>query len=82
VPELPEELWQAIHAIARRNSAATVLQRAVRIAIQRSEGSPWDLPALLPGTPPSPRRPDYGHLNLLEDLPAMFFTLTVDQELT
>ena len=69
VPALPQELWDIIHDIAKRDTAARVLQRAVRAQIQRAKGQPWDLPALIRDCPS------------VWGMPALFFTLTLSEDM-
>ena len=47
VPALPDDLLRMIWAKVWQLDAACVIQRAVRAAIARADGDPWDLPQLV-----------------------------------
>jgi hypothetical protein len=44
---LPDDLLRMIWAKVWQQDAACVIQRAVRAAIARADGDPWDLPPLV-----------------------------------
>ena len=47
IPTLPDDVICLIWAKLWQDEAARMIQCAVRAAIARSHGNPWDLPALL-----------------------------------
>ena len=47
VPALPDDLMRMIWAKVWQLDAVCIIQRAVRAAIVRANGDPWDLPALV-----------------------------------
>ena len=47
VPALPDDLMRMIWAKIWQQDAACIIQRAVRAAIARANGVPWDLPPLV-----------------------------------
>ena len=48
VPVLPDDALRMIWGIVRVSQAACIIQHAVRAAIARAAGDPWDLPGLSP----------------------------------
>ena len=48
---MPDDVLHMIWCMKRREEAASTIQRAVRDAIGRAGGDPWDLPPLVDAEP-------------------------------
>ena len=69
VSELPDDVLRVIWAIRWRADAAAKIQRAVRRAIRRAGGDPWDLPTLVAGTDYSNTRASWYLMNYCAKMP-------------